>query len=118
MVEKGEQNKRQEPKYGPMPPDISHGRTEVVNTVKRRARKVRQEGEEIQVVDTDRVVLTPDGSPEVIAGGMNDFVSIGDATKITDEEVLHGLKKIGEKVSAARRRKQKVQEQKVKKGSS
>lgn len=117
MVEQKGKSIRPEPAYVPVLPEISHGETETVAVIKGRARKINQKGEEASMVEQERVVLTPEGNAEVVAGGMGQPVTAYEAGKIADPDVMKELRKAKRRVRAARKRKEQALQKKVKKGS-
>jgi hypothetical protein len=110
-------NKDSEPTYGPMPASISHGSTEVTAVVKGKTHKTSQGGEKEQTMVVARVVLTPDDGIQVINGDMGEPVSIYEAGKIADPELLKELNNASKRERAARKKKEENLNKKLKKGA-
>jgi hypothetical protein len=108
---------RPELKYVAPVPYISHGETEVSGVVEGRAEKVNQEGDEEQTIGVSRVVLTPEGAPEVVVGGLGKPVTSYEFGKITDKEVHKKLRNARRRARSAERKKERALKNKIKKNS-
>jgi hypothetical protein len=108
---------RPEPKYVPLVQDIPHGSTEVVGVVRGKPAKLIPGGEDEQLVEIARVVLTPDSSPVVVSGGVNQSVTVYEGGKI-NPEVGKGVRNARKRALEERKRKDKAMKRKIKKGAS
>jgi hypothetical protein len=116
-VQRSEIGVNPEPKYVPLEPETAGwGITIIVGTIRSRAKKLKPQGEEVEMIDTQKVVATSKGS-KVVNVRPDGSMDADEARRIMTDDIRTEATRAGNRRSARRRRERKKIEKEIKTGT-